>query len=53
MGAVLVLHTPIIKYIFKIFLDIICIAVGKNGKENNYGRLKNTSAQHRHSYPVV
>ena len=33
-GAVLVLHTPIIKYIFEIYLGVICIAVGKNGKEN-------------------
>ena len=31
------LHTPIIKYIFEIYLDIICIAVGKNGKENMEG----------------
>ena len=36
-GAVLVLHTPIIKYIFEIYLGIICIAVGKNGKENMEG----------------
>ena len=36
-GAVLVLHTPIIKYIFEIYLGIICIAVGKNGKENIEG----------------
>ena len=32
-GVVLVLHTPIIKYIF----SIICITVGKNGKENKEG----------------
>ena len=31
------LHTPIIKYIFEIYLGIICIAVGKNGKENMEG----------------
>ena len=37
IGAVLVLHTPIIKYIFEIYLGIICIAVGKNGKENIEG----------------
>ena len=36
-GAVLVLHTPIIKYIFEIYLGIICIAVGKNRKENIEG----------------
>ena len=36
-GAVLVLHTPIIKYIFEIHLGIICIAVGKNRKENIEG----------------
>ena len=36
-GAVLVLHTPNIKYIFEIYLGIICIAVGKNGKENVEG----------------
>ena len=36
-GAVSVLHTPIIKYIFEIYLGIICIAVGKNGKENMEG----------------
>ena len=36
-GAVLVLYTPIIKYIFEIYLGIICIAVGKNGKENMEG----------------
>ena len=35
--AVLVLHTPNIKYIFEIYLGIICIAVGKNGKENMEG----------------
>ena len=35
IGAVLVLHTPIIKYIFEIHL--ICIAVGKNGKEKRKG----------------
>ena len=29
-GDVLVLHTPIIKYIFEIYLGIICIAVSKN-----------------------
>ena len=34
LGAVLVLHTPNIKYIFEIYLGIICIAVGKNRKEN-------------------
>ena len=33
LGAVLVLYTPIIKYIFEIYVGIICIAVGKNGKE--------------------
>ena len=27
------LHTPNIKYIFEIYLGIICIAVGKNGKD--------------------
>ena len=37
LGAVLVLHTPIIKYIFEIYLGIICIAVGKNGKESMEG----------------
>ena len=37
IGAVLVLHTPNIKYIFEIYLGIICIAVGKNGKENKEG----------------
>ena len=37
MGAVLVLHMPNIKYIFEIYLGIICIAVGKNGKENMEG----------------
>ena len=31
------LHTPNIKYIFEIYLGIICIAVGKNGKENMEG----------------
>ena len=31
------LHTPNIKYIFEIHLGIICIAVGKNGKENIEG----------------
>ena len=36
-GAVLVLHTPNIKYIFEIYLGIICIAVGKNRKENMEG----------------
>ena len=36
-GDVLVLHTPIIKYIFEIHLGIICIAGGKNGKENMKG----------------
>ena len=36
-GDVLVLHTPIIKYIFEIYLGIICIAVGKNGKGNMEG----------------
>ena len=36
-GAVLVLHTPNIKCIFEIYLGIICIAVGKNGKENMEG----------------
>ena len=39
-GAVLVLHIPIIKYIFEIYLSIICIAVGKNGKENIKGLKK-------------
>ena len=37
LGAVLVLHTPIIKYIFEIYVGIICIAVGKKGKENMEG----------------
>ena len=37
IGAVLVLHTPIIKYIFEIYLGIICIVGGKNGKENKEG----------------
>ena len=32
-GAVLVLHTPNIKYIFEINLGIICIAVGKTEKK--------------------
>ena len=27
------LHTPNIKYIFEIYLGVICIAGGKNGKE--------------------
>ena len=36
-GTVLVLRTPNIKYIFEIYLGIICIAVGKNGKENMEG----------------
>ena len=36
-GAILVLHTPNIKYIFEIYLGIICIAVGKNRKENIEG----------------
>ena len=36
-GDVLMLHTLIIKYIFEIYLGIICIAVGKNGKENMEG----------------
>ena len=36
-GAVLVLHTPNIKYIFETYFGIICIAVGKNGKENIEG----------------
>ena len=31
------LHTPNIKYIFEIYLGIICIAVGKNGKDNMEG----------------
>ena len=31
------LHTPNIKYIFEIYLGIICIAVGKNRKENMEG----------------
>ena len=31
------LCTPIIKQIFEIYLGIICIAVGKNGKENMEG----------------
>ena len=31
------LHTPNIKYIFEIYLGILCIAVGKNGKENMEG----------------
>ena len=32
------LHTPIIKYIFEIYLGIIIfVAVGKNGKENMDG----------------
>ena len=34
IGVVLVLYIPIIKYIFD---SIICIAVGKNGKENKEG----------------
>ena len=34
---VLVLHTPIIKYIFEIYLGMICIAGVKNGKENMEG----------------
>ena len=37
IGAVLVLHTPNLKYIFEIYLGIICIAVGKNRKENMEG----------------
>ena len=37
LGAVLVLHTPNIKYIFEIYLSILYIAVGKNGKENIEG----------------
>ena len=37
ISDVLVLHTPIIKYIFEIYLGIICIAEGKNGKENMKG----------------
>ena len=36
-GAILVLHTPIIKYVFEIYLGIKSIAVGKNGKENMEG----------------
>ena len=36
-SAVLVLHTPNIKFIFEIYLGIICIAVGKNRKENMEG----------------
>ena len=52
LGLVMVLHTPIIKYIFEIHLSIICITGGKNGKENMEG-LKNSSAQYRCSYPVV
>ena len=36
-GAILVLQTPIIKYIFETYLGIICITVGKNGKENMKG----------------
>ena len=36
-GAVLVLHTPISKYMFEIYLGIICIAVSKNGKEKMEG----------------
>ena len=31
------LHTTNIKYIFEIYLGILCIAVGKNGKENMEG----------------
>ena len=31
------LHTPIIKHIFEIYLGIICIAVGKNGNKNMEG----------------
>ena len=31
------LHTPNIKYIFEIHLGILCIAVGKNRKENMEG----------------
>ena len=52
LGAVLVLHTSIIKYIFEIYLGIICIAVGKNGNENMEG-FKNGSAQHCCRHPVV
>ena len=37
LGDVLVLHTPIIKYIFEIYLGIICNVGGKNGKENMEG----------------
>ena len=43
-SAVLVLHTPNIKYIFEIYLGIICIAVGKNGKENMEGLKQISSA---------
>ena len=35
--AVLVLHTPIIKYIFENTFSTICIAVGKNEKEKRKG----------------
>ena len=31
------MHTPIIKYVFEIHLGIICIAGGKNRKENMEG----------------
>ena len=37
MDALLVLHIPVIKHIFEIYLGIICIAVGKNRKENMEG----------------
>ena len=43
LGIVLVLHTPIIKYIFERYLGIICIVGGKNGKENKEG-LKQSSS---------
>ena len=35
------LLTPIIKYIFEIYLGMVCIIGGKNGKENMEG-LKTT-----------
>ena len=50
-GSVLVLHTPIIKYIFEIHLSKLYTAGDKNGKENMEG-LK-CSTQHLCSYPVV
>ena len=52
-GDVLVLHTPIIEYIFEIHLGIKCIVGGKNGKKHGTLRLKNSPAQHRCSHPVL